>query len=210
MARSVMRQTYAHVPQAKIPRSSFDRSHSYKTTMDCDHLVPIYVDEVIPGSTFRMTANPLIRLNSPTLHPLMDSLKATIHFFFVPYRVLWTNWEKMHGAQDDPGDSISYTTPAFGSPTAGDYTGSSDHVLLARYLGIPHVSSFDMSVTSAFPFRAYNKIWNDWYRDQNLQDSLVEHTDDGPDNYNNYTLQKRGKRYDYFTSALPSPQKARP
>lgn len=175
--------------------------------MDCDYLCPVYVDEVIPGSTFRMNVKALFRLNSPTLHPLMDTLRATIHFFFVPYRILWPNWEKMHGAQDDPGDPISYTTPALGAATSADYTGSSTQQLLAKYMGIPHNSAVDQTEISALFFRAYNKIWNDWYRDQNLQDSLVEETDNGPDTSSDYTLQKRGKRYDYFTSALPSPQK---
>lgn len=210
MARSNMIKSYALTPQAKIPRSSFNRSHSHKTTLDCDYLVPIYVDEVIPGSTFRMNASALLRLNSPTLHPLMDTLRATIHFFFTPYRILWPNWEKMHGAQDDPGDSIAYTTPALSSNTAYNLSvgaaGSFNE--LCHYMGLPIVSSIDLSEISALPFRAYNKIWNDWYRDENLQDSLNESPDDGPDAAGtDYVMQKRGKRYDYFTSALTSPQK---
>lgn len=177
--------------------------------MDADYLVPVYVDEVIPGSTFRMNATPLIRLNSPTLHPLMDNLRATMHYFFAPYRILWTNWEKMHGAQDDPGDSIAFTTPAISSVTNADVTNISanDYRTLINYMGLPQVTSLDLSEISVLPLRAYNKIYNDWYRDQNLQDSLTENVDNGPDSTSNYALKKRGKRYDYFTSALPSPQK---
>ncbi len=202
-----MQHGFAQVPQAKLPRSSFNRSHGLKLTGDADYLIPIYVDEVIPGSTFNMNCTPLIRLNSPTLHPLMDNLKATIHFFFCPYRILWVNWEKMHGAQDDPGDNISFTTPGIDVSTTTNLVGSATWQLLANYMGLPYVGSFDSAACSALPFRAYNKIWTDWYRDENLQNSLTNDTDDGPDTHGQYVLQKRGKRYDYFTSALPSPQK---
>ncbi len=205
MARSIMKGGFAQVPQAKLPRSSFNRSHGLKTTIDCDTLYPIYVDEVIPGSTFNMRCNSLIRLNSPTLHPLMDSLRATIHFFFVPYRIVWANWEKMHGAQDDPGDPITATTPILsGADAVSPGT-------LGDYMGLPLNLVANTTDVSALPFRAYKKIWIDWYRDENLQDSPTETTGDGPDNlatsnYDNAPY-KRGKRYDYFTSALPSPQK---
>lgn len=203
-----MEHSFANVPRANVPRSSFNRSHKHTTTFDADFLVPIYVDEVIPGSTFRMNATPIIRLNSPTLHPTMDNLRATIHFFFSPYRILWDNWEKMHGAQDDPNDSISYTTPVVSSSTSVDLTTASGFNFLCDYMGLPHVTAMDLSEVSALPFRAYNKVFNDWYRDQNLQDSINESTDDGPDSAGtDYTIKKRGKRYDYFTSSLPSPQK---
>ncbi len=205
MPRSVMKGGFAQVPQAKLPRSSFNRSHGLKTTFDCDHLVPIYVDEVIPGSTFNMRANALIRLNSPTLHPLMDSLRATIHFFFVPYRIIWDNWQKMHGAQDDPGDTIAYTTPILSSATACVTPG------LGHYMGLPTGLVPNTTDVSALPFRAFRKIYNDWYRDENLQDSLTSSTSNGPDSNANSGYAavppKRGKRYDYFTSSLPSPQK---
>ncbi len=204
MARSVMKGGFAQVPQAKLPRSSFNRSHGLKTTGDCDFLYPIYIDEVIPGSTFNMRANALIRLNSPTLHPLMDSLRATIHFFYVPYRIIWDNWEKMHGAQDDPGDPIAYTTPICDSFTVVS-------TALSDYMGLPLGLLAGTTDISALPFRAYRQIWNDWYRDENLQDSLEVPTDDGGDSTSQSgatgTCLKRGKRYDYFTSALPSPQK---
>lgn len=206
MARSVMQHSFAQVPQANIPRSSFNRSHGLKTTFDSDFLIPIYVDEVIPGSTFNMKATSLLRLNSPTLHPLMDNLKATIHFFFTPYRILWPNFEKMHGAQDDPGDSISYTTPVLSG--ASVCSTESD---LAAYMGIPLTLVPNTTNCSALPFRAYREIWNQWYRDENLQNSLDWNATDGPDDntktgHHDAPL-KRGKRYDYFTSSLPSPQK---
>lgn len=204
MGRSIMQHSAALAPGAEIPRSTFNRSHSLKTTIDSDDLVPIYVDEVLPADTFRMKCSALIRLNSPTLHPLMDNLYADIHFFFVPSRTLWAQFEKFHGAQDNPGDSISFTIPALSSTTNINIT-TADALL--GYMGLPWVTSLDGSEINALPFRAYNKIWNDWYRDENLQNSITELTTNGPDGHGNYTLQKRGKRFDYFTGALPSPQK---
>lgn len=208
MSRSVMQHSFSTVQAMRVPRSSFNRSSGLKTTFDCDDLVPIYVDEVLPNDTFSMNASTVIRLNSPTLHPLMDNMKASIHFFFVAYRLIFPLWEKMHGAQDDPGDTIAYTTPAVHSSSTADMTGTNSWQILAGYMGLPYVSSLDLTAVSALPFRAYSKIWVDWYRDENLQDSPINNTDAGPDDLTtDYVLQKRGKRYDYFTSALPSLQK---
>ncbi len=206
MSRSVMQHSFANVPVANVPRSSFNRSSGLKTTFDADYLVPIYVDEVLPNDTFNMNATALIRLNSPTLHPLMDNMKATVHWFFVANRLIWTNWPKMHGAQDDPGDTIAYTTPVIAT---GATFQSGD---LGDYMGLPiNFNSANTADCSALPFRAFRKIYNDWYRDENLQDSLTESTGDGPDNLATTGITalppKRGKRYDYFTSALPALQK---
>ncbi len=205
MPRSVMQHSFATVPRANIPRSSFNRSSGLKTTFDADFLVPIYIDEILPNDTFNMHATAVIRLNSPTLHPLMDSMKCDLHWFFVPYRQLWINWERMHGAQDDPGDSIAFTTPLL----SGD--GVIDAGDLGHYLNLPKGLLTDTTDVSALPIRAYRKIWNDWYRDENLQNSLAEQTGNGPDVVGNSAYsgppQKRGKRYDYFTSALPNLQK---
>ncbi len=208
MTRSVMQHSFATVPVANVPRSSFNRSSGLKTTFDADFLVPIYVDEVLPNDTFNMNATALIRLNSPTLHPLMDNMKATIHWFFCAYRLIWPNWEKMHGAQEDPGDTIAYTTPVL---TAATTHAEGD---LADYLGLPLGLVQDTTSVSALPFRAFWKTYNDWYRDENLQDTHIIYnpaTPDGPDN-STYSGSKdappkRGKRYDYFTSALPALQK---
>ncbi len=209
MTRSVMQHSFATVPVANVPRSSFNRSSGLKTTFDADYLVPIYVDEVLPNDTFNMNATALIRLNSPTLHPLMDNMKATIHWFFIANRLIWTNWPKMHGAQDDPGDTIAFTTPRLQSGTVSEGK-------LSDYMGLP--LGLDTSVTtnvSSLPFRAYVKTFNDWYRDENLQNTVVELTGNGPDTLHDSAgsnritnvMFKRGKRYDYFTSALPALQK---
>ncbi len=206
MTRSVMSNRFATVPVANIPRSSFDRSSGLKTCFDADFLVPIYVDEVLPNDTFNMNCTALIRLNSPTLHPIMDNMKATIHWFFVAYRHVWTNWPKMHGAQDDPGDTIAYTTPVIG--TSGTIVEGD----VADYMGLPLDINFATTTDiSALPFRAYRKIWNDWYRHEELQNSVSVLVDDGPDSNVDSgwadPCLKRGKRFDYFTAALPSLQK---
>ncbi len=206
MPRSVMQHSFATVPRANIPRSSFNRSSGKKTTFDADYLIPIYLDLVIPNDTFNMRASAVVRLNSPTLHPLMDNMKMDVHWFFVTCRHIWPNWGKMHGAQDDPGDSIAFTTPVLnGAETVavGD---------LGHYMGLPLGLAPDTTTdVNALPFRAYRKIYNEWYRDENLQNSLVEQTNDGPDQASESDFdevpKKRGKRYDYFTSALPSLQK---
>ncbi len=199
-----MDHSFATVPVANIPRSSFQRNSGLKTTFDADYLIPIFVDEVIPNDTFNMSASAVIRLNSPTLHPLMDNMQCDVHWFFVAYRLIWDNWAKMHGAQDDPGDSITFTTPIIAS-------GLFSQGELADYMGLP--LGLDPSVTSVscLPFRAFRKIYNDWYRDENLQASLTLVTDNGPDTNAELGYSevppKRGKRYDYFTSALTSLQK---
>jgi len=194
--RSVMKHSFAEVPQAEIPRSSFNRSHGLKTTFDADNLVPILLDDVVPGDTFNVDFNFFARLATP-LYPIMDNLYLETFFFFVPYRLIWDNWEKMHGAQDDPSDSIDFTVPVISSSTVT--TGS-----LADYFGLPLSTLDDVS---HLPFRAYNLIWNEWFRDENLQDSLLVETGNGPNGLGSYVLKRRGKRHDYFTSCLPWPQK---
>ena len=206
--RSVMEHTFAEVPRAEIPRSTFNRSHGLKTTFDADWLVPILVDDVIPGDTFNVNCTHFARLGSPLLHPLMDNLYLETFFFFVPYRLVWDNWEKFCGAQDNPADSIDFTIPALASETAANLDSTATTQTFFRYMGLPP-TSVDLSEINALPFRAVNLIWNEWFRDQNLQDSMPVPTDNGPDGWatTDYKMLKRGKRHDYFTSCLPWPQK---
>lgn len=188
---------FSRVPQADIQRSTFNRVHGLKTTFDSGYLIPIYVDEVLPGDTFQMNATGFGRL-ATAIYPIMDNMYIETFFFFVPNRLIWNNWEKFNGAQDDPGDSTDFLVPQITNQTVGE--GS-----LFDYFGLPtQVAGIDFNNLHG---RAYNLIWNEWFRDENLQDSLVVDKDDGPDTYSDYTLQKRGKRHDYFTSALPWPQK---
>lgn len=206
--RSVMEHSFSQVPRAEIPRSTFNRSHGLKTTFDADWLVPILVDDVIPGDTFNVNVTHFARLGSPLLHPLMDNLYLEEFYFFVPYRLLWDNWEKFCGAQTDPADSIDYTIPVVQNTTSTTLFSSVNLPgTIWDYMGMPQSPTADLSEISVLPFRAYNLIYNDWFRDQNLQDSTTVNTTDGPDSASNFALKKRGKRHDYFTSALPWPQK---
>lgn len=196
---AVTQHSFAQVPQAQIPRSVFDRSHGYKTTFDAGYLIPFFVDEVIPGDTFHLQTSGFGRLATP-LKPVMDNMHMETFFFFVPTRILWGNWEKFNGAQDDPGDSIDFTCPVLFNLSCTENS-------IFDYFGIPVGLNFSNTDVIAFPFRAYNLIWNEWFRDQNLQDSVPALTGDGPQDAANFNLLRRGKRHDYFTSSLPWPQK---
>jgi hypothetical protein len=198
--KSVMSHQFSQAPTADIPRSSFNRSHGYKTTFDAGYLIPVYVDEALPGDTITMNPTMFARLNTP-IYPLMDNMFLDVHFFSVPVRQIWDNFRKFTGEQANPSDSTDYTVPVSTAPASGGYSNQS----LQDYMGLPtQVASYEHS---ALFTRAYNHIYNEWFRDQNLVDSATVDTDDGPDNENNYVLRKRGKRHDYFTSALPWLQK---
>ena len=197
---TVMKHEFSRVPQADIQRSTFNRSHGLKTTFDAGYLVPILVDEVLPGDTFSVNAMGFGRLATP-IYPIMDNLYVETFFFFVPNRLIWDNWERFNGAQDNPADSTSYLVPQI---TLGAGVSIGDSTLF-DYMGLPiNVNGIEFNNLHG---RAYNLIWNEWFRDENLQDSVVVDTDDGPDSVTDYVLLKRGKRHDYFTSALPWPQK---
>ena len=203
--KSVDTHQFSMVPKADIPRSSFDRQSTHKTTFDSGYLVPIYCDEVLPGDTFNFSMTAFARVATP-IFPIMDNLHLETFFFFVPNRLVWTNWVKFMGQQDNPADSISYVIPQQVSP-AGGYAVSS----LQDYFGLPTVGAVGIGSNtvshSALPARAYNLIFNEWFRDENLQNSVVVDKGDGPDTVSNYTLLRRGKRHDYFTAALPWAQK---
>lgn len=191
--------SFSKVPQADIPRSSFNRSFGHKTTLDAGYLVPIFVDEALPGDTLSLSLTSFARLATPVA-PIMDNLYADVFFFAVPYRLVWDNFQRFMGEQTDPGDSTDFLLPTM-TAGVGGYAVSS----LSDYFGIPtgiagisHVSLWH---------RAYNLIFNEWFRDQNLIDSAHIDRDDGPDDPADYLLRRRGKRHDYFTSALPWPQK---
>jgi hypothetical protein len=198
--KSVMTHNFSQIPKADIQRSSFDRSHGVKTTFDAGKLIPILVDECLPGDTFKLNMTAFARLATP-IHPIMDNMYMDTHFFSVPIRLLWDNWQKFNGEQIDPGDSIDYLIPTLTSPAITGYAEGS----ISDYFGIP-TKVPDME-HSALWHRAYNLIWNEWFRDENLQDSLPVPRGDGPDTVSDYSIQRRGKRHDYFTSSLPWPQK---
>lgn len=197
--KTVMEHQFSEVPKATIERSSFDRSHGVKTTFDAGYLVPILVDEALPGDTFNTNMTAFARMATP-IFPIMDNVYMDTHFFAVPVRLIWDNWKKFNGEQIDPGDSIDYTVPTMTAPGVG-YSNQTLH----DYFGIP--TGVGNLEHNSLWHRAYNLIYNEWFRDQNLQDSVQVDKGDGPDTYTNYTLLKRGKRHDYFTSCLPWPQK---
>ena len=202
--RSVSTHKFSMIPRADIPRSQFAIQTAHKTTFDAGYLVPIYVDEILPGDTFNLKMTAFARLATP-LFPVMDNMYLDTFFFFVPNRIVWDNWQKFMGEQTNPGDSIDYTVPQITSPTAGYDIGS-----IYDYMGLPTVGQVDAGSTishNALHLRAYNLIYNEWFRDENLQDSVVINKDDGPDTYSDYQVLRRGKRHDYFTSSLPWPQK---
>ena len=200
--KSVMKHQFSEVPKAEIQRSSFDRSHGLKTTFDAGYLVPIFTDEVYPGDTFNLNMTGFARMATP-IFPIMDNLYMETFFFFVPNRLLWDNWQKFMGEQTDPGDSIDFTIPQINSGDPG-YANET----LEDYLGFPTlVANYDHSVMWQ---RAYNLIYQQWFRDQNLQNSPPINRGDGPDVQADYKLLRRGKRHDYFTSSLPFQQKGDP
>ena len=197
---TVMKHEFSRVPQADIQRSTFNRSHGLKTTFDAGYLVPIFVDEVVPGDSFNLKAHGFGRLATP-IYPVMDNLYVETFFFFVPNRLIWDNWEKFNGAQDNPGDSTSYLVPQLTLGSGVSIPGDS----LYDYMGLP--TGVNGIAFNNLHGRAYNLCYNEWFRDENLQDSVTVDKGDGPDNISDYTLLKRGKRHDYFTSCLPWPQK---
>ncbi len=202
--KSVSSHSFAMVPKAEIPRSSFDTQYAHKTTFDGGYLVPIYCDEVLPGDMHNVKATMFARLATP-LFPVMDNLHLDTFFFFVPNRLVWNNWVKFMGEQANPGDSISYVVPQITS-TAGGYAVGS----VFDHFGLPTAGQITGSNTvthNALPLRAYNLIYNEWFRDENLQNSVTVNKGDGPDSPSVYALVRRGKRKDYFTGALPWPQK---
>ena len=199
--RSTQTHVFSQVPQANIPRSSFNRNHGYKTTFDAGYLVPVLWDEVLPGDTINCRMTAFARLATP-IKPIMDNMFLDSFFFFVPWRLIWSNFQKFMGEQANPGDSTSYNIPQMTGPAGNGILSNS----LADYFGLP--VGIASVVFNSHLFRAYNLIIREWFRDENLQNSPVVDLGDGPDTYSNYVLWRRGKRHDYFTSCLPWPQKA--
>ena len=202
--KSVSTHQFSMVQRPDVPRSSFRVQSAHKTTFDAGWLVPVYVDEVLPGDSFRLNMTAFARLSTP-IFPVMDNLHLDSFFFFVPNRLIWSNWEKFMGEQDNPGDSISFVIPQVASAANGFPVNS-----VYDYFGLPTVGQVGTGNTvsvNALPLRAYNLIWNEWFRDQNLQNAVTVNKGDSGDTASTFTLLKRGKRHDYFTSCLPWPQK---
>jgi len=205
--KSVNAHQFSMIPKADIPRSSFNMQKTYKTTFDSGYLIPIYCEEILPGDTFNTKMTAFCRLATP-IFPIMDNMYLETFFFFVPCRLVWFNWQRFMGEQHDPGDSIDYTIPQLTSPAGGFPVNS-----IYDYFGLPTVGQVQGGQTVAvnsLPLRAYNLIFNEWFRDENLVDSQNVILTDGGEDPALYELMRRGKRHDYFTSCLPWTQKGDP
>lgn len=205
-------QHYSQLPHANVPRARFKRDYSLLTTMNEGDLIPIYCDEVLPADTAKIDLNALMRMSTP-LYPVMDNCYCDFYFFFVPSRLLWEHFENLMGQNDSTywAEKVEYTTPKTTAPTGGWNVGT-----LADYFGIP--TGIKNLQVNSLPFRAYVKIWNEWFRDENLQQpvtmSKTDATTAGSNAGTALTDAEAGglplkvcKYKDYFTSCLPSPQK---
>ncbi len=193
---------FALIPRVSTPRSVFNRSCGTKTTFDAGLLIPVFADEALPGDTMRMEMSTFARMATP-LHPVMDNMHLDVFFFSVPLRIIWDNFKRFMGEEPSPGDSTDFTVPTMQAGVTGH-----PNQQLADYLGIP--TQVNDLVHSALWHRAYGLIYDDWFRDENLQTPWVQNRDDGPDAVADVQLYNRGKRHDYFTSCLPFPQKGDP
>lgn len=198
-------ENYRSLEPTRLPRSAFDLSYSHRTTARPSFLMPLYHEEVMPGDTISWRPSFFVRQTS-SIFPVMDGMRLEYQAFWVPMRLVWDKWAKMHGERVNPDDHNDYTVPQWNAPASGGWAKHS----LADYLGIP-TEITGLSVSALYP-RAAALIWNEWYRDENLQDALVVPTGDGPDNglLAAYQLQKRGKIKDRFAGALPFAQKGTP
>lgn len=201
---------FNNVANQKIPRSAFKRDFTRRSTFNADVLVPIFIDEILPGDDVSLSMTAQVRM-STLVKPLMDNLYFETFWFFVPNRLVWDNWEKFQGSQVNPGDSVAYTIPVLDRTTAPLSTTGFANQSVWDYLGLPTLvtaaAGSAMAKISALPNRAIDLIWNEWFRDENLQNSITVSKGDGPDACTLYALRSRNKRKDYITSCLPWPQK---
>lgn len=202
--RLVSQADAAMIQGSRVPRSRFINTATVKTTFNAGLLVPFLVEEILPGDHMRYNITAYVRMSTP-LFPIFDNQRIDTFFFFVPNRLIWDNWTKFMGSQDNPGDSIAYTIPVMSS-NAGGFPVCE----LQDYMGVPpagQVTGAEISIINNLPGRAYNLIWHTWFRDENIQNAPALNKSDGPDTLANYVLRRRAKIHDYFTSALPFPQK---
>lgn len=197
-------------PKMRLSRSQFSKRHKHVTTFDASRLVPIFVREVLPGETHTMNMNAIIRIFSPLDAPIFDNIEATIDWFYVPNRLVWSNFKAFLGEHDSAGaQDVEFTVPILSGATAVEASS------LAHYMGIPIGLSFGTTDVQALPFRGYLKIYNEWYRDQNVIDQVGFSLGDGPDSADygdesDNLVYRSAKKADYFTTALPYLQKGDP
>lgn len=212
MANRNTESHFSQIPRANIQRARFKRDFSNTTTINEGEITPIYIEEVLPGDTISLTQNSLVRMATP-IYPVMDNCYLDIYYFFCPNRLLWEHWENLMGQNDGSywAPKTEYSVPQLTAPSGGWNEGT-----IADYMGIP-IKVENISI-NAMPFRAYARIWNEWFRDENLQQPVVQDIDDATNAGSNTGSQltdaqngglplKAGKMHDYFTSCLPEPQK---
>lgn len=204
--RLVSQDEAALIESPRIPRARFVGSKTRKMTFDAGKLVPFFVDEVLPGDHMKYSVTAYVRMSTP-LFPIFDNQRIDTFFFYVPCRLVWENWVKMMGEQESPTDTIAYTVPILETPAVpGDFIPGS----IFDYFGLPvepQLASVETLGINALPLRCYKLIYDKWFRDQNIQNGDGQRTDNGPDPTAEYFLKDRAKSHDYFTSALPWPQK---
>lgn len=192
------------IQRPDVPRSRFQGSWTEKKTFDAGFLVPFLCDEILPGDHMKYDVTAYVRMATP-LFPMFDNQRVDTFFFYVPNRILWDNWQRFMGQQDNPTDSIAYTVPQVISAAGGFLQNT-----IYDHFGIPvspQTGVAEIMGVNALPFRAYNRIFNDWFRDENLVNSMPNAIGNGPDSVGLYATQRRAKSHDYFTTALPWPQK---
>eukprot|EP00918_Siedleckia_nematoides_P108087 GHVU01235792.1.p1 GENE.GHVU01235792.1~~GHVU01235792.1.p1 ORF type:complete len:534 (+),score=50.01 GHVU01235792.1:474-2075(+) len=205
MGKFTRQRDFGFIGDIKRPRSQFDRSSDLKTTFDGDYIIPIFLDEILPGDTMNMNCSIFARFNSPLVRPILDNVYLKTYWFWCPMRLLWDNSKKFFGEQIDPDDSTDFTIPHL-DITSTDLAGDGIEVgTLGDYLGLPtEVPGIEVS---ALPYRMYNLVYNEFFRDQNLHDSLTVDLGDADSDTDDYVLKKKCKSGDYFTTALPWAQK---
>lgn len=209
--KGASQHSFAQMVPPPIERSSFDRPWTRKTTFDAGWLVPIYAEYVFPSDTINMDVTFVARLISPLKVPIADNMYLDTMHFFCPLRILWDNWKRFNGERVTPEQSIDLEIPTLIGPDSAAFQVSSFDIL--DYLGLPigiDMPKGDVAGApgiSALFCRMYNRVWNEWIRDQSTQGIAYQDSSDGPDVYSNYVILNRGKRHDRYTSALPWPQK---
>jgi len=196
--KTIMKHSLGLVPTALKPRSTFDRTCRYSTTANAGLLIPVYCEEIYPGDDVNIKTHMMARLNTPIV-PFMNNVNIDKHWFFVPSRLVWSNFQKFQGERENPDDNNDYLVPKITAPEGGFTTHS-----IADYFGLP--TGIAGIKVNALPFRAYNLIYNEWFRHEKLIDSIPVQKGDTGDVLADYVLRRRSKRRDYFTSCLPSPQ----
>ena len=204
--RLVSQEDSALVQRPDVPRSKFTGSWTRKTTFNAGQLIPFMCEEVLPGDMLKYDVTAYVRMSTP-LFPIMDNQRIDTFFFFVPNRLVWDNWVKFMGEQVDPDSSINYTVPVVTTPVGGFAPNT-----VFDHFGLPTVGQLDPAgalFVNVMPLRAYNLIYNQWFRDENLQNSayFTKADSDVGAPATNYSLRYRAKSADYFTSCLPWPQK---